>query len=387
MGEHKQMNILFVGPYRQNDEWGRRSRDLLTSLQNTEHCITSRPVFMVNDKFYDDYIEKAEFTPTNKEYDILIQFVLQPYAIRSGLFKKHVGIFNYNTVPTNVPIGSLSAELLMDEVWTYSAAVQKALSKKLKDAKSDTVTRHIPLCLDTSNLPESTQTQTITEELRDRFSFYYIGNPLDRLGAFRETYLAYATAFAAHDEVALLVLPNINIKQGDFEAAIQQMQKEIGPIHGAGRYPYLHMIPHQHGYWSPNTSQATDRIAMHNACDCLISPGYSIEASSFVLEAALYHNTPIIHKGNACYDWMGEDNFWGIDFCDETCFTASRPVHFRFTSHESWCKPNIHSLTKAMQQAYANKYQRDKKKEHNSKLRKLFEENIYNAIIEEVFSS
>ena len=39
------MNILFVGPYKQFDEWGRKSRSLLSALKRTGNVVTSRPIF------------------------------------------------------------------------------------------------------------------------------------------------------------------------------------------------------------------------------------------------------------------------------------------------------------------------------------------------------
>ena len=40
------MNILFIGPYRQDDEWGRKSRAILRALQRGDNQVTSRPIFL-----------------------------------------------------------------------------------------------------------------------------------------------------------------------------------------------------------------------------------------------------------------------------------------------------------------------------------------------------
>ena len=40
------MNILFVGPYRQNDGWGLASQSYIKALGTTGHNITTRPVFL-----------------------------------------------------------------------------------------------------------------------------------------------------------------------------------------------------------------------------------------------------------------------------------------------------------------------------------------------------
>ena len=69
------MNILFIGPYRQNDEWGRKSLAVLKGIQNTDHTVTSRPIYLSTSANYNNYMERSE-TIIADHYDILIQFVL-----------------------------------------------------------------------------------------------------------------------------------------------------------------------------------------------------------------------------------------------------------------------------------------------------------------------
>ena len=87
------MNILFIGPYRQVDEWGRKSRSLLKAIKNAGHSVTSRPIFLAPHPNFNSYLEMSEFNTSN-DYDVLIQFLLQPYAIYEGSFAKRVGIFS-----------------------------------------------------------------------------------------------------------------------------------------------------------------------------------------------------------------------------------------------------------------------------------------------------
>ena len=54
------MNILFIGPYRQDDEWGRKSRSILKILQKGNHSITSRPIFLSSTNQYNTYQEPSE---------------------------------------------------------------------------------------------------------------------------------------------------------------------------------------------------------------------------------------------------------------------------------------------------------------------------------------
>ena len=96
------MNILFIGPYKQADEWGRKSKSILKGLQKTSHRITSRPVFLSTNIDGNAAIEQSEFI-TSDHYDILIQFALQPYIVYNGDVKKRIGIFNTETLPYDNP--------------------------------------------------------------------------------------------------------------------------------------------------------------------------------------------------------------------------------------------------------------------------------------------
>ena len=108
------MNILFIGPYRQNDEWGRKSLAVLKGIQNTGHTVTSRPIYLSTSTNYNNYIEKSEIIIADN-YDILIQFVLQPCTVYSGNFNKRIGIFNTETIPNHVPFCLLYTSDAADE--------------------------------------------------------------------------------------------------------------------------------------------------------------------------------------------------------------------------------------------------------------------------------
>ena len=126
------MNILFVGPYRQEDEWGRKSRAILQALQKTDHSVTARPLFLTENLVYNEYMEKAEFV-TNDEYDILIQFTLQPHIVYDGNVKKRIGIFNTETLPHEIARGHLTKELLMDEIWVDSPQLEATLYNTIQN--------------------------------------------------------------------------------------------------------------------------------------------------------------------------------------------------------------------------------------------------------------
>ena len=167
------MNILFVGPYRQKDEWGRKSKSILKAVQKTGHDVTSRPIFLTSDPNVDNYMESCEFN-TSEHYDILIQFLLQPYAIYDGRVSKRIGIFNTETMPTKMALGQLTKELLMDEIWTDSHFIQNGLQNSLDSYQGNVKVSAIPPVLDTTDLTEksSISIRASDRELDGRFLFF-----------------------------------------------------------------------------------------------------------------------------------------------------------------------------------------------------------------------
>src|SRR5690606_6840323 len=74
------MNVLYIGPYRQQDGWGRASRDYLKALSMTGHNIVARPIWMSNHVTNQDdvFINELESRRFDKRPDVVIQNVL-PY--------------------------------------------------------------------------------------------------------------------------------------------------------------------------------------------------------------------------------------------------------------------------------------------------------------------
>ena len=147
------MNVLFIGPYRQDDEWGRKSRAVLRALQRGDNQVTSRPIFLSTNVPHNEYAEKSEFL-TAENYDVLVQFMLQPYVVYDGRVSKRIGIFNSETIPYEIARGHLTKELLMDEIWTDSPSIEKKLQNVINRYDSKIVVRSMPPTLDITHLPE-----------------------------------------------------------------------------------------------------------------------------------------------------------------------------------------------------------------------------------------
>ena len=371
------MNILFIGPYRQYDEWGYKSRAVLKSLQKTSHNITSRPIFLSNNPSFDNYVENTEQTIFDN-YDVIIQYVLEPHAMYFGGASKNIGIFNYETIPHSRSKDLLRSEILMDEIWTDSALIKDGLENIFQKNNIETKVVNVPPTLDLDSIPEQpTQALNREPELQNRFMFYYIGNPLDEKEGCREICTAYLNTFTSHDAVGFTIFTDSQLDQQEITNMLEECKKSIGNHASSYSQPLINVKMPQNNFWT-----GVDKINIHTYGDSLVSVSRSVCASSSVLEAAICQKSPIVNNQNAAYELLGEENLWGVDSYTDFCLYSNRPLPYRYTGGELWNKPNIESLGKVMKNCYINKLERDQKKLANQKLRKQFENISYEKILD-----
>ena len=346
----------------------------------------SRPIFLSPNSKINQYLEPSELT-VSSHYDILIQFLLQPYAVYDGSVSKRIGIFNSETLPNNIPRGNLTNELFMDEVWVDSESIRLGLQNAIdryqdplvSPMKTKVVTA-LPF-LNPEDFPESSTSafRASDPEIKNCFVFYYIGNVLDDKEGFKETCMAFLKTFTHKDNVALVVIPERTVAEDKFSSILGECRSLLG-IQSISilRQPKIKLVQASNEQLSLH-----ERIAVHIESDCMVSPGYSLSANPLVLEAAMYGSSPIVNENNAIYEWLGFDHLWGVKSHPEICLTKERPVACRFTSNELWDVPSVASLCQSMALAYTNKFMRDKKIENNKKLRKKFENMSYDKILKE----
>lgn len=374
------MKILFIGPYRQPDEWGRKSRSVLQALKNIANAsVTSRPICLSSSSlsFYDTHAENSEFV-IESEYDVLIQFVLPSMTIYDGAFSKRIGIFNTETIPYHIPQGQLTGEFLMDEIWTDSVRIRDGVQATLDKYASSTKVVAIPPALDVQLTPSDiTQSiRTANPILQDQFLFYYIGNVLDNKSGFQETCLAYLSAFTSNDPVTLVLGLETQISSEQINARLNQIRETVQSYIPISKQGTIHVVSPQN-----QILDLSERAVIHMGCDCLVSVGYAFSTNTTVLEGAVYNSTPIVNKHNACYEWLGDQHLWGIESYEDLCTLSVSPSIYRFTIGELWDRPVLKSLTETMKDVYTNKFARDKKQAANMNLRSQFEQITYSDFV------
>ena len=346
------MSILFVGPYRQPDEWGKRSFNLLSCIKALNLDVTARPLFLAALPSL-QHSEESEYNRFDN-YDILIQHALPQYFVADSRFKKNIGVIDIETINLRYT-GWLHKFNLLDEIWVNSERVKKYLEQELPDK----TIRNVPNSLDTSVASNPPKNDPINGLAPNRFKFYFVADTNPKNGL-EELLIAYYKSFTSQDQVQLvLFLPNI--PPATFEPIFQNCVARAGSLYDQALTPLVHVV---------NMELNSDQvIAIHDQCDCLVSPSHSLSTQHLPLEAATFANTPIVTDGTGTAEVLTDNNAWLIESYDECCALGERPFPDVFTAKETIRKPIINSLSYCLLEAYNNKYKRDKKKASNEKLR------------------
>ena len=344
------MSVLFIGPYRQPDEWGQRSFNLLQSLKKTEVNITSRPLFLAS--FPPVTLEEETEYTRFDNYDTLIQHSLPTSFIIDKSFKKNIGVIDLETIDIQHS-GWLYRLSFLDEVWVNSQIVQQYLERALP---TNTI-RNVSNSID-SSIVDFKHDQEFDGLDPERFKFYFIGNMEDKNGL-EELLIAYYKCFTSQDKVQLILfLPNV--PPDSFEPIFQRCVHRAGTLYEQPLTPLVHVV---NGNLTPKQIKTA-----HIQCDCLVSPSYMLSTQHTPLEAAVFGNNPIITDGTGTAEILTDTHGWLIDSYEECCVVNNRPFPDIFTANETIKKPIIKSLTNCLYEAYNNKYMRDKKKSNTKKL-------------------
>lgn len=347
------MNILFVGPYRQNDGWGLATQSYIRALASTNNNITIRPVFLAGNSGSDldsDLLSLENSRYDN--YDLVIQKTLPHCLFYNGHFKKNIGLFVLET--NNIQESSCIANInLMDEVWVPSEQEKKCL---IKSGVSKPV-RSISQPLDVSFIKENINHKISFGSILDQtFKFYFIGEYVERKNL-HDLILAFHLAFNIGQQVSLIIKTSISGKNPHeskkiIEKDIETIKKQLNI---SSKYKKEIVITEYLSY--------KDLIGLHNACDCFVMPSYGEAFCRPAAEALVLGKTPIVTDNTGMIDHINNENGFIIKSYKTPVVVSNRTLSNEFdiyNANEYWYKINVYSLIEHMQTVY-NMNKQDKK--------------------------
>ena len=348
------MNILYVGPYRQQSNTGLASQSYIKSLlSNPDNNITTRPIFLQGTLGeIDPQILSCEQS-LYESYDVSIQHNSPQAIFYDGRFKKNIAILflETNDISHSESIFNINK---MDEVWVSSDQEKKCLLKSGIHKPISVISQ----ALDTEFIKTNIDHKLHLHHLVDAtFKFYCIGDYIDRKNI-TDLIIAFNLAFDISDAVSLIIktgMPGISPNDSN-----KRIEKEIETIKRKlninKKYRKEIIITEQLSY--------KDILGLHNNCDCFIMPSRGESFCRSAAEALILGKTPIVTDNTGMSGYIDSNNGSLIKSHRVPVLLTDRASlgdTDMYTADEYWYQINIYDLIDNMKSAYSM-YKTDRKK-------------------------
>lgn len=326
-------NVLFIGPYRQQDGWGEAARRYIQELGQDVN-LAVRPAYMGSSYIgIPDWLkpyEAAEFD----HYDAVIQNVLPHFFEYDRRFGKNVCLF-------------YSEATFRRTVWPEKLNMADAVfcptAYDMKNCQKSGVTKPLYYVGFPSlhSLPTSTPLD-LPPPHNSTFNFYFIGEYSERKNI-KTLVRAFHLAFKPDEPVALILkvnkpgMPDEQLNQL-VQRDIQAIQKELN-LYPEGSYQPILVI----------TGFIEDISMLHKACHCFVMPSHGESVNIPASDAYDLGNQVIMTAG------IGHARTTSIQAVDWPCITNERPLPDLYTAVDEWKEPSLMDLTVQLREVVKHK--------------------------------
>lgn len=338
------MNILFIGPYRQNDGWGNAAKSYIRALSKIDSvnlCI--RPIYMGSSTCeIDEDIIEFEYNSFD-EYDIVIQNVLPSLCDYSDKFKKNICLAytETNMLPEVEWIHRLN---LMDEVWVPSSQEKQNLEQSGVKIPISVV----PIPLDIERVNSIEEELSINEINEDSFMFLVCGEFIERKNI-PSVISAFHAEFSPDEDVELLIKTNrAGVAGHDLLNLVTEKANNIK----AKLRLYPNIQTYKNNYIITERMQDEHLLALFKRADCFVMASHG---ESWCIPAAecMALGTPcIVTSHTGMTEFVTSDNGWVVDSTETYVSTKDAPLPYLYTARETWRQIDVMELRKAMREAY-----------------------------------
>lgn len=344
------IDVLYVGPYRQNDEWGYTSKAFATLLAAQNINLVLRPVWFTGEHQSQDVdvLEKYEENKLSTK-DILIQHGLPSYINYNGDFKTNIAVLTVDSRIDNTDwIYHLN---LMDKIIVFSHQEAQILI-------SSGICRDKVLNFEFPPLFLINKTEPLNMHLFGT-TFYTIGT-MDTKGGMLEVLTAYLSAFDISSSVNLIVCTS-DRESDKVQAKVAELKSSLGIYESPLYYPNVLVI---------NSSSNEVLNYVHQKGSFYVDMGYNCVPSQNLLRAVVNGSIPIVPD---TIDIFGNDYDFYVETNEVIPVYPERPVKGLWSAEFSWTRPNTLSLMVVMEQAVQ---EADKLDETRHQLA-VFKQNIF----------
>lgn len=337
-------NILYIGPYKENNGLGKSSKRFVECLATHSNInLAIRPIHLTypskdNTIFKDAYLEFE--LNRFKYYDAIIQHGYATMFQYDARFGKNIGITEIET--RNIQCtGWVDRMNLMDElIFTSSvsatSAIESGLNKPIQIISE-------PYDIDIyNNIPND------FFEYKDStpFIFYTIGQYSNKKNI-KSIILAFLLEFDKRENVKLFIKTNDYTKTHDqlkniIEYDIAEIKRTIRK--DGGDCCDVDVLC---GYLND-----IDIARLHKSGHCYINAVKADSCGYCALEAAIVGNCVINTKDIGSSHYFNQFNAYMVDAFETNVFSSTFYDKNSFTIHEIWHEPSVQSLRSSLREAY-----------------------------------
>lgn len=321
------MNIVFIGPYKEN----RLSEEIILSLKTTNANIYPiNYIITPNLKTINPIIKDLENHSIPSKIDVLVQCVppfLMEYHKCCGL---NVGIIDLPTI--NLPRDWANRLNLVDKILSTN----------------DLVGEKIPFGTNLNNYKINYSKIKELEEIgKDRFLIYSIGE-YTRKSGFSDLIRLYFSTFNYNEKVCLILKVDSRVKSGEdlLNSVLQDVHKikeSMGLIH----VPPVHVIANHYN----------DNI--HVSCDLYVDCNHGLDFNFNIIDSMGYGKTPI-----GLSDLI--PSYQKFEYSIDRIFGCTdEQTPEIFTSRQNWKNLNVNASINLLRKAVFNEEFRNVLKKNN----------------------
>lgn len=327
-------NVLYIGPYTQNDTYGEISRGYIDAIL-VQHNLTTYPIYYNTNLIDANKFDKYEKKISNGKYDYIIQHCLPGDFFCNKTDATNIGIVNIETHDWTNNYESKSNMSSMDEIWVSSNYERQILIK----SGISTNIKVVPPCINT-NLTYQVDSMALPNVFENTYKFYCIITDPDK-DNLEDLILAFNIAFNFTDNVSLIIKTDIS----DIENIIVDIKKKIGFKH---KFKKEFIVKYNFG---------TNYAPLHNSCDCFV---HCPNGSSFdprLIEALTFGKTPIVNMNTSSADFVNNTTGTLVKSHKTPVVLTQRKLtadYDFYHSNQYWYKIDIYDLIQKMQNMYSD---------------------------------
>ena len=344
------MNVLFIAPYRQDDDWGESSREYIKSLlTNNNIRLTTRPYYYINKTISNTNIDNSIIECENStydRYDIILQKLLpHSLAINHMAEIKNIAIISAETGGWSRSTASSTLNHL-NEIYVNTSMEKKCLEQ----SGVKTPIKIIPAPIDMEFLTaHQSQAIQLPPSIRNTFKFYCISDYSNKSNL-NILIKAFHIAFGETDRVSLILkITNSDNNPNEMRTHITSELEKIKKSLCINNHYKNELI-------ITESMDKKNYIGLHASCDCFINIASGDNYSPQVLYALFLGKTPIVMQNTGLCDVVTEANGFYIKSEKTPVLLPQRPLPVEydlFTANEYWYTPQIYSLVETMKKVYA----------------------------------